>query len=117
MIGEDGEETESRIMTMRVYHPNFDDNPVVISSPISGTSGVASPQVIIQWDENLNAESYQVEVSDNPAFTTILASGTESDTDFAASGLVENTIYYWRIRPENRCAVGNIQKPTVFKQE
>ncbi|MCH2216795.1 MAG: S8 family serine peptidase [Flavobacteriales bacterium] len=115
VIGEDGEETESRIMTMRVYHPNFDDNPVVISSPISGTSGVASPQVIIQWDENLNAESYQVEVSDNPAFTTILASGTESDTDFAASGLVENTIYYWRIRPENRCAVGEYSETYSFQ--
>lgn len=115
VVGDDGEETERRIMTMRIYHPNFNNNSMVISSPTNGQNGVASPQVIIEWDENLNAESYEVEVSDSPSFSNIVATGTESDLNFTASGLAENSIYYWRIRPTNRCAVGDYSEIYSFQ--
>jgi subtilisin-like proprotein convertase family protein len=115
VVGDDGTETERRFINLRVYHPNFDNDPMVVSFPSNGATGLTFGQIYLQWDENLNAESYEIEVSDNPSFSTIIGSGAETDTDFSVSGLQDNTVYYWRIKPSNSCVVGEFSQIFSFQ--
>lgn len=105
VVGDDGNETETRIIKLRVLHPDFTSYPQSLSLPANGQVDLSS-LVSLEWQENLNAESYLVEVSSNPSFSTIDFSETTSDLNFQLSGLTAETVYYWRVRPDNSCGTG-----------
>lgn len=105
VIGDDGNETETRIIKLRVLHPDFTPYPQSLSSPSNGQVSLSSA-VDLQWQENLNAENYLVEVSSNPSFSTIDFSETSTDSNLELSGLTAETVYYWRVRPDNSCGTG-----------
>lgn len=115
VVGDDGNESERRNISLRVLHPNYDNDPMVISSPSQGDRDIPFAAVNLTWENNLNAQSYYVEVSDSPAFTNILDSGTETDEDFRVSGLNSRSVYYWRIRPSNDCVTGDFSEIYSFQ--
>ena len=105
IIATNGDETQNKKVELRVVHPEFTDNPMSLSSPVNESAGVLFPEIELEWNENINAESYTVELSDNPSFTNIIATSTQSDLKFTATGLTENSIYYWRVNPTNQCGL------------
>ena len=107
-----GDETQIKKVELRVVHPDFLDNPMSLSFPLNEEAGVLFPEIELSWNENINAESYTVEVSDNPSFTNIIATSTQPELKFTATGLTENSIYYWRVNPTNQC--GPAISPVVF---
>ena len=114
VIADNGLETESRSIRLKVLHPDFSSYPQSLTSPANGTS--AAPSVVsLTWPENLNAESYFVEVSTNPSFSSIAFSGTTTDLNYALSGLTSETVYYWRVRPDNNCSNGNYSETFSFQ--
>ncbi len=116
LIGDNGTETETKTVKLRVLYPTFDANPMSISSPMNEEKGIISSQpIIIEWNENLNAQSYRVEISDSPSFTTLLASGTETDLNFSFNTPTVDTIYYWRIKPINQCVEGGFSEVFSFQ--
>ena len=100
-----GDETQTKKVELRVVHPDFTNNPMSLSSPLNEEAGVLFPEIELVWNENINAESYTVELSDNPSFTNIIATSTQADIKFTATGLEENSIYYWRVNPTNQCGL------------
>lgn len=114
VIGNDGNETETRIIKLKVLHSDFTPYPQSLSSPTNGTSGIPTSLSLI-WAENLNAESYLVEVSTTPSFSSIDFSSTETDLGFELSGLIAETVYYWRVRPDNNCNNGNYSETYSFQ--
>lgn len=115
VVGDDGNETERRAISLQIYHSNFDNDPVIAASPANGERGISFTGVTLTWDENLNAESFEIEVSDSPSFTNIIASGTETDSDFSFNNLASETVYYWRVRPSNRCVTGEFSDTFSFQ--
>ena len=107
-----GDETQFKKVELRVVHPDFIDNPMSLSSPSNEEAGVLFPEIELVWNENINAESYTIELSDNPSFTNIIATSTQTDIKFTATGLVENSIYYWRVNPTNQC--GLAVSPVIY---
>ena len=83
-----------------------------LSSPTNAETGVLFPAIELEWADNINAESYTVELSDNPSFTNILSTSTQTELKFTVSGLVENSIYYWRVNPTNQCGLAT--SPIVY---
>ena len=73
IIATNGDETQNKKVELRVVHPEFTDNPMSLSSPVNESAGVLFPEIELEWNENINAESYTVELSDNPSFTNIIA--------------------------------------------
>jgi len=114
VIGDDGNETGSRLIKLRVLHPDFTAYPQSLTAPANGTVGTSSA-VSLSWAENLNAESYFVEVSTNPSFSTIAYSSTQTNLDFDLSGLLGETVYYWRVRADNNCSNGNFSEVSSFQ--
>ena len=112
IIATNGDETQNKKVKLRVVHPEFTDNPMSLSSPVNESAGVLFPEIELEWNENINAESYTVELSDNPSFTNIIATSTQSDLKFTATGLTENSIYYWRVNPTNQCGLAT--SPVIY---
>ena len=107
-----GDETQIKKVELRVVHPDFTENPMSLSSPTNAETGVLFPAIELEWEDNINAESYTVELSDNPSFTNILSTSTQTELKFTVSGLVENSIYYWRVNPTNQCGLAT--SPIVY---
>ena len=70
----------------------------------------------LNWAANSNADSYDVQVATNNAFTTIVRSGTVSTTSFSVTGLNLTTDYFWRVLPKNTlCGNGVFSSPFTFR--
>jgi subtilisin-like proprotein convertase family protein len=107
-----GDETQIKKVELRVVHPDFVDNPMSLSSPLNEEAGVLFPEIELTWNENVNAESYTVELSDNPSFTNIIATSTQTELKYTATGLTDNSVYYWRVNPTNQCGLSI--SPVIF---
>ncbi|MCF6295718.1 MAG: proprotein convertase P-domain-containing protein, partial [Flavobacteriaceae bacterium] len=116
VIGDDGNETEARTVKLRVLHSDFTAYPQSLTAPANGTTELPFDEIItLSWQENLNAESYLVEVSTNPTFSTIAYSINVTSLNFDLNGLLSETVYYWRVRPDNSCGNGDYSETFSFQ--
>jgi subtilisin-like proprotein convertase family protein len=114
VIGDDTNETETRIIKLRVLHSDFTAYPQSLTTPVNGALEIPFA-LSLTWSENLNAESYLVEVSTNPSFSSIAYSATETDLSFELNDLLSETVYYWRVRPSNNCNTGKYSEIYSFQ--
>ena len=74
---------------------------IVLTAPANSASGVAL-RPTFTWEENVDATSYQLQVStDDFATTVINATGLTEETFTATSNLRMVTTYSWRVRGVN----------------
>ncbi len=68
------------------------------------------------WVAATDATSYTLEVDDDPAFgSPALVESGITDTGFTpASDLSSNTVYHWRVTPDNICGVGPASEVYTF---
>lgn len=114
VIGDDTNETETRIIKLRVLHSDFSAYPQSLTAPINGASDMPST-LSLTWPENINAESYLVDVSTNPSFSSIAYSGSGTNLYIDLSELASETVYYWRVRPSNNCNSGKYSETYSFQ--
>ena len=114
LTGTNGNETTTTPIQLRVIHDTFLEM-ILPLYPEMGLSGVTATKMDLSWNNNNNAETYVVDVSDNPSFSTILFSKTSYDSKFTIEGMQNNTVYYWRIMPKNTCASGEYSPTYSFQ--
>jgi len=110
LIGNNGTETETRTKKLKIYSDSF--QPTTLISPTNGFNG-ASTIVNLDWSDDANAENYTVQVSPNPSFSPIIIQQNTSNSNLLVSGLQQETTYYWRVNPTNRCGQGTIGNATI----
>ncbi|WP_291137250.1 S8 family serine peptidase [Flavobacterium sp. UBA7663] len=110
IVGSNGIETETRTRTLKVYNSTF--QPVILSSPTNGFNGT-STIVNLNWQLDSNAENYNLQVSTSPTFATTVVNQITINTNYLITGLLQDTMYYWRIIPSNRCGIGITNSATV----
>lgn len=115
IVGDNGNETETKTITLTVYHPTFENNPMSLAFPSNEEKGLVFPDLTLQWNANANATSYEIQLSKSPAFTDLLVSETKSELEHAVSGLEINTVYYWRVKPANSCGTGDFSEIYSFQ--
>jgi hypothetical protein len=72
-----------------------------LSSPTSGATGVATNPTL-SWNASTGAASYGLQVSTSSSFSSTVVNQTGiTTTSYAASGLSNNTTYYWRVNATN----------------
>jgi subtilisin-like proprotein convertase family protein len=103
ITGNNGTESETRLKSLRVFNSTFQN--VVLNSPVNGVSGL-STSIILKWNNYANAETYNVQASTSPSFATLTVDEIVTTNEFFASGLSQETVYYWRVIPSNRCGNG-----------
>lgn len=87
-------------------------NPL-LTLPTDGIVG-ASLYQSLQWQGNDLYTSYDIEVATDEAFTTIIESTTTAFNTFVPSNLIDETTYYWRVKPKNSCGEGTFGTPYSF---
>ena len=82
--------------------------------------GVASQHIslMLQWSRVVGAVAYQLQVSSDAFFITpLINDSTLIDTLRVVSGLVNNTLYYWRVRAINAGGNSGYAAPFSFTTE
>ncbi|RXR21040.1 T9SS type A sorting domain-containing protein [Flavobacterium amnicola] len=99
-----GSETETRFKSLKVF-----STTVVAVNQIAPTNNYPDlpTSYIFKWAEDDNSEDYNLQISTSNTFATTFlnVTGIKSGA-YAVSGLAEETTYYWRVIPSNRCATG-----------
>ena len=76
-----------------------------LSTPTQAASGVLLTQNF-SWTEVPKAQRYRIEFSRSADFGSLTASALLSASEFTLRNLRLNTQYFWRVRAENLCGVG-----------
>ena len=71
---------------------------------------------VFQWAAAAGADSYQLEVDDDPAFSSpaIAEAGILGTTYTPTADLEDSTTYYWRVTSENLCGLGGTSTTFSF---
>ncbi|CAM3760327.1 S8 family serine peptidase [Flavobacterium cucumis] len=110
IVGNNGTETETRTRFLKIYSSTFE--PTTLTSPLDGLNGTLT-SLSLNWESNPNAENYRIQVSTSSTFGTLVVNELTTDLNYIVSGLNEDTIYYWRVIPSNRCGVAPSSSVTV----
>ena len=81
-------------------------NPVVLSSPANGATGIPFGSTTLAWEELSSSTQYQIEVSTSPSFATVVAMENSNSPAVSIPGLDQQTVYYWRVKGLNTCGEG-----------
>jgi subtilisin-like proprotein convertase family protein len=107
VVASNGTETQTRMVSLKVYQENLE--PVTTISPTSFQTGLGS-SVQLVWENDVNTESYFVELATDMLFQDVVYFETTSSNQVNVFNLNEQSIYYWRVLPSNRCGV-SIEAP------
>lgn len=88
---------------------------MTLQSPADGLTDQGLSQSLV-WNVVPDAVTYDVQFSNSPAFSTILASKSETATGtFSIPFLLDKgKAYYWRVRPRNECGIHDWSEPFFF---
>lgn len=96
---------------LNVYDTNFSE--VVLVSPFDGFTD-APKSMALEWEEQLAATSYEVEIATDIDFNTIVETADVISNSYTPTSLNNDAAYFWRVKPENSCAEGAYGAPFNF---
>jgi len=91
-------------------------NIPVLTAPKNGATSQPL-DVILNWDDVINAETYDVQVSTDSQFLTTIVNETgilSSAYSFATGILTNGTEYYWRVKGHNTSGAGEYSEVFSF---
>jgi len=91
----------------------LDFGSMTLTSPTNLAEGQGI-SVNLTWATNANASSYTVNVSDDALFANTISLEDTENTNYLVSGLLENTVYYWRVIPHNISCSGTYSETFQF---
>jgi subtilisin-like proprotein convertase family protein len=111
-------DTLMRTVTIDLVINDF--TALALLEPANGSSGIVEVPTFT-WTSTPNATSYSIEIADNPSFApeTIIetADGLTGSSYTPTVQLNQNTLHFWRLRPQNECGFGAYTLPQGFYTE
>ena len=86
---------------------------VTLTAPVDNAI-TQNTSLSLTWSPNPNATSYDVQVATSSDFSTIVSSGNVVSNVYNATGLNQDTTYYWRVMPKNATCTGLFGASFVF---
>ena len=120
IVGTDGGRTYEKSCGNMVINDNsFPD--VALMRPRNSLQK-AEPDQHLKWRHNSSYTSYNIQISTDVAFATIIVSKSVVPDERWGDGVSYNalnlkplTTYYWRVKPKNICGEGDFSDPFSFK--
>ncbi|MBA4152805.1 S8 family serine peptidase [Flavobacterium sp.] len=112
VVGSNGLDTETRYVNLKILSNQF--NSVTTTYPINGQTGL-STTLNLTWEEDINAENYMLEIATDFNFNSIIESQSTANTNYTVTNLASETVYYWRVKPSNRCGTATNYSVSSFQ--
>jgi len=112
VVGSNGLDSETRYVNLKILSNQF--NSVTTTYPINGQTGL-STTLNLTWEEDINAENYMLEIATDFNFNSIVESQSTANTSYTATNLASETVYYWRVKPSNRCGTATNYSVSSFQ--
>lgn len=112
VVGSNGLDSETRYVNLKILSNQF--NSVTTTYPINGQTGL-STTLNLTWEEDINAENYMLEIATDFNFNSIIESQSTVNTNYTATNLASETVYYWRVKPSNRCGTSTNYSVSSFQ--
>ena len=109
-----GEDTVYQELVYETVATNFSDFSIV--SPSDGIEGVSEIPAYT-WNQGIAADNYVIEVANDPSFSAASIVETNVVTGGSYQGGAQldlGGIYFWRIRPQNECQIGDWSAKNSF---
>lgn len=105
---------QTRIFTINIVDSNL--SGIAATAPADGAAA-QSTLLTFTWSALPNAETYDIQIADDPGFTNIIDSATGLTTNqfVASQTFADDRVYYWRVRGVNLCATGDYTDPFSFQ--
>ena len=104
IVGTSGSNNTDVGVEFTVYDANLANLTLV--SPMDGATGTSPEATILSWQQDTNAQAYEIDVATDAAFTNIVAASVETMTTYTPPTLNVQTMYFWRVRGVNSCGNG-----------
>ncbi len=89
-------------------------SPPLLATPANGATGVATNPTFA-WNPSTGATSYRLQVSQDSSWgTTVINQSGIPTTSYHATGLANNTQYFWRARASNEAGVSSFSNTWSF---
>ncbi len=102
-----GEDTVYQDLVYETVATSFID--FSMDSPLNGAGGF--PEIpTYTWNESIAADDYMIEIANDPSFSpaSIVETNVVTGTSYQGGAQLDlGGIYFWRIRPQNECQVGD----------
>ncbi len=107
--------TDTLLRPISLHLRRNDFTGFLLQTPLNGATSVGLTQTL-HWSKGLDADSYDVQFSDSPAFTNILATASATTLDSLKINflLEKGRAYFWRVRPRNECGAHEWSEPFFF---
>ncbi|MBL4724647.1 MAG: proprotein convertase P-domain-containing protein [Lutibacter sp.] len=100
VTGTSTSETKTTSVVLDIFSSNI--NVPILNSPEDNTSQLFRPYVL-NWNDDVNVLSYEVQISTDNLFTTIIEFSIVENNLFKPLLLALNTNYFWRVKSINDC--------------
>lgn len=104
ITGTSGSTTKTVNLYLQIRNSSFSN--LVLTNPINEASG-QNTGLNLQWNPDPIATAYNLEVATDIDFNFLIANSNTSSTNFALSGLLSNSNYFWRVKPRNDSCEGS----------
>ena len=112
IVGDNGTETETRTKQLKLYSNTF--QPTILTTPTNNANPIATT-VVVDWEENVNAEAFRLQVATDVNFNNLfLDQSNILNSEYILELLNQETTYYWRVIPLNRCGDAVASEATIF---
>ena len=89
---------------LEVFNSNFGTQ--ALTSPADLATTINPLSVVLTWPVNSAAITYDVQIATNSNFSTIVRNTTVTTNSYAPTGLLDATVYYWRVLPKSPSCSG-----------
>ena len=89
---------------LEIFNSNFGTQ--ALTSPADLATTINPLSVVLNWPVNAAATSYDVQIASNANFSTILRTANVVTNSYAPAGLLDATVYYWRVLPKSPSCSG-----------
>ncbi len=99
------------VLEVSIYDSDFPN--VTLLSPANGLED-SSTGMPLEWVADSSYTSYDVQISTDTSFNTIVESATVFSNTYRPTELENATTYFWRVKPRNDCGEGVFGPPFGF---
>jgi subtilisin-like proprotein convertase family protein len=99
-----GATVKTAIFYVEIFNANFGTQ--ALTSPADLATTINPLSVVLTWPVNAAAITYDVQIATNSNFSTIIRTANVTTNSYAPPGLLDATIYYWRVLPKSPSCSG-----------